>query len=157
MVTRSGAKRQNRAPARRALDRRLAPIASLAGTRPAHGWVRAIRDALGMSGADVATRMGVSPSRVAQIERSEAAGELKLSTLERAADSLGCDLVYFLVPRSGSFEADVRARARAKAAEQTRRASHTMRLEDQAVDDTTLDGITDELAAELIDSARLWR
>ena len=38
-----------------------------------------------------------------------------------------------------------------------RRASHTMRREDQAVDDTTLDDITNELAAELIDSARLWR
>ena len=44
--------------ARHRLDERLARVPELA--RPNKGWIRALRDALGMSSADLARRMGVS-------------------------------------------------------------------------------------------------
>lgn len=145
-----------RAKARRALDSRFRQIEPAIGRRPPAGWIRAIRDALGMSGADLAKRMGVSQPRVAQMEKAEVLGDIKISTLERVADALGCDLVYALVPRSGSLEADVRTQARAKAVEQAGRAAHTMRLEDQAAD-ADLRPLVDELVESLIHSRQLWR
>lgn len=109
-----------------------------------------------MAGTDLAARMGVTQSRVSQLEKAEVSGDLKMSTLDRAADALGCDLVYALVPRSGSLEADVRAQARTKATDQANRAAHTMRLEDQAADNE-LGSLVDELVGTLIGSPRLWR
>lgn len=149
-------KSSNRAKGRRALDARFRQIEPVIGRRPPAGWVRAVRDALGMSGADLANRLGVSQPRVAQMEKAEVSGNIKLSTLERAADALGCDLVYALVPRSGSLEADVRTQARSKAVERAGQAAHTMRLEDQAAD-AELRLLVDELAESLIDSRQLWQ
>jgi predicted DNA-binding mobile mystery protein A len=88
----------HRLNARRKLDERLAGLGYLVGPRPVPGWVRTLRDALGMSVAQLAVRMNVSPSRVSQIERAEEAGALHLSTLGRAAQALNCRLVYALVP-----------------------------------------------------------
>lgn len=97
--------------ARKGLDRRfnrLPPVSSM--VRPPAGWIRAIRDALGMSGPDLAHRMGVSAATVSDIERSERDGTARLDTLKRAADALDCDLVYLLVPRR-SLTATVEQRA----------------------------------------------
>ena len=57
--------------ARQALDERFAEIAPAIGRRPPAGWIRAVREALGMSSASFAERLGVSPSRVSQLERAE--------------------------------------------------------------------------------------
>jgi len=141
--------------ARRRLDDRLAPVAGVVGERPPHGWVRAVRDALGMSSLDVARRMGVTASRIHAIERAEATGDVKVSTLERAATALGCRVVYALVPIEGSLEDAVQAQARQKAARLLGRASHTMRLEDQATDDD--DEALEDLARDLADRRDLWK
>src|SRR5580658_7650966 len=101
--------------ARSRLDPRLQRLRPLAGeARPHRGWIRAIRDALGMSSAELATRLGVSQQAVADLERSEAQDTIKLETLRRAADALDCDLAYVLVPRI-PLEDEVRAQARRKA------------------------------------------
>ncbi|MGO6762544.1 helix-turn-helix domain-containing protein, partial [Rhizobium ruizarguesonis] len=55
---------------------------------PPKGWVRALRDALGMTGAQLGTRIGVRPQTVEAIEKSEAAGTIQLNTLRRAAEAL---------------------------------------------------------------------
>ncbi|MGZ6015062.1 MAG: mobile mystery protein A, partial [Phenylobacterium sp.] len=81
------------------LDRRFAeltPITALA--RPPRGWIRAIRDALGMTTGQLAGRIGVAQTRVSEMERSEIAGKLTLQSLERAAEAMGCRVVYALVP-----------------------------------------------------------
>lgn len=79
--------------------------------RTPDGWIRNVRLALGMSGVDLARRMGISPSRVSQLERAEPTGEIKVTTLERAADAMGCDVVYVFVPRPGSAADEVRSPA----------------------------------------------
>lgn len=96
--------------------------------------------------------MGVAQPRISGIERAEAAGTIKLDTLQRAADALDCDLVYFLVPRT-TLEQSVRDQARRKAAVMLWPIAHNMRLEDQAVD--TAEQIED-LADELVDRRGLW-
>lgn len=144
------------AQARRSLDARLEPLREVAhGPAPHRGWIRAIRDALGMSTADLAARMGVVQSRVSAIERAEASGSIKLDTLRRAAEALGCDLVYVLVPRM-SLGDMVRAQARRKASSHLEIVGHHMRLEDQSIDEEDRVAAVEDLAERLVDRRGLW-
>jgi predicted DNA-binding mobile mystery protein A len=113
---------------RRRLDVRLARLRPWVDRRPPHGWIRTIRTALGMSGAELGARIGVSQSRVSQIERGEVDATLSLSGLERAAQGLDCDLVYALVPRTGLQRA-VRVQALAKALQATQDSAEPRALE----------------------------
>src|SRR3954451_6151618 len=122
-----------RAPARQHLDARLAPFRALASeARPHRGWIRAVRDALGMSSTELGARMGIDQSSVIALEQSEIRDSIRLDSLRRAANALDCDLVYALVPRT-SLDDTVTAQARRKAAEHLAPIAHSMRLEDQAV------------------------
>lgn len=142
--------------ARRHLDTRLDRFRPLtAEARPARGWIRAIRDALGMSGADLGARLGVRQSTIDRLERSEANETIKLESLRRAADALDCDLVYALVPRS-SLEATVRAQGERVASRRLAAVAHHMRLEDQSVDAEDLSVQLNALTDELIDRRGLW-
>src|ERR1700722_8381925 len=81
------------------LDRRFKALGPLVqNPRPPKGWLRAIRDALGMTTAQFARRLGVSQPRIIELEKSEVTGGVTLNTLQRAAEALGCRLVYALVP-----------------------------------------------------------
>jgi len=92
-------KTEVRKRARERLDQRLAPLKPVERFRaPPKGWVRAIRDAIGMSGVQFARRLRVQPPSVAALEASEESGAIQLKTLRRAAEALDCTLVYALVP-----------------------------------------------------------
>ena len=59
-----------------------------------------------------------------------------MGRLRDAADALGCQLVYALVPKNGSvgsIQELAEEHARTKAAENVRAVEHSMALEDQAV------------------------
>ena len=51
--------------------------------------IRTTRDELGLTGADLADRLGVTVGAVSQMERSEREGSIKLATLDRALGALG--------------------------------------------------------------------
>jgi predicted DNA-binding mobile mystery protein A len=87
-----------RSVVRRRLDQRLVGLDAQLGPRPQYGWIRTIREALGMSTHELARRMGVSQSRVVQLERSEPTGSMRIAALERAATALNCGFCYALVP-----------------------------------------------------------
>lgn len=141
---------------RNALDRQLGAYRSLAKrSRPVMGWVRATRDALGMSGADLARRMGVRQPNIAQLEKSESSGTIQLATLRRAAAAMDCTLVYALVP-NGSLDEIVRRRARVIAERELSATDQSMRLEAQTPPAALREELIGELAEELIDSRRLW-
>ncbi len=124
---------QNRSLARRHLDAKLATLRPTAlFARPQTGWIRTIRQSLGMNAAQLAARMRVSQPRITMLEHGEAAGAINLKTLQRAAEALNCTLVYALVPNE-PLEQMVRERARHVAAEHLAAAEHTMLLEDQRV------------------------
>ena len=113
------------------LDKRLAGLKPLAAMpRPAHGWLRAIRDALGMSGPQLARRMGISKQRISALEKAEQSGGASLSSMRQAAEALDCVFVYALVPRD-SLEATVTRQARKLAEKQQAYTAHTMLLENQ--------------------------
>jgi predicted DNA-binding mobile mystery protein A len=121
--------------------------------RPPRGWVRAVREALGMSAAVVAARMGTTAGAVIRLEQSEAADRIRLDTLRRAADALGCDLVYLLVPRR-PLTTVLRDRAGELARRQVEAVEQTMRLEDQATGKGK--EMQDQLAEQLLERGGLW-
>lgn len=142
--------------ARRRLDARIDRIRPLASeARPHKGWIRAIRDALGMSSTELAARMGVTQPAVTSIERSELHDTIKLETLRRAADALDCELVYFLIPRT-TLEESVQRQARYKAAQHLEPVVHHSRLENQATTAEETAQQLDELASRLADRRGLW-
>jgi predicted DNA-binding mobile mystery protein A len=100
-------------------------------SRPSIGWIQTIRTALGMTTRQLAARIGVTQSTLAELEKSEAADKITLHSLRRAADAMDCDLQYVLVPRS-SLKKRVENQAEAIARQRVSRVFHTMRLEDQA-------------------------
>jgi len=148
-----------RSAARRQLDKRLMPVRGLpdgALARPAAGWVRALRDALGMTAQDLAARMGVSRVAVNKLEASERAGTVQLDTLARAADALGCDLVYALVPRV-PLEEQVRRQAEVVARAELGPVATTMALEAQGLDGEQTAMLLADRVAELVNARGLWR
>src|SRR5258706_10724794 len=87
------------AQARARLDERFQAMGSPAFyARPVRGWVKAIREALGMSTAQLAKRAGVRQPSIVALEQSEAKGTIEIATLRRIAEALDCKLIYALVP-----------------------------------------------------------
>jgi predicted DNA-binding mobile mystery protein A len=113
---------------------------------PVRGWIKAIREALGMTTAQLAQRAGVRQPSIIALERSEEKGSIELATLRRAAEALDCKLIYALVPNK-PLDAMVRERARAFVRKRLRPVEHSMLLEDQKVSkraDTDLDEVIRE-------------
>jgi predicted DNA-binding mobile mystery protein A len=149
-------KTDTRKRARERLDDRLAPLKPAERFRaPPKGWVRAIRDALGMSGVQLARRLDVKPPSIASLEASEESGTIQLKTLRRAAEALDCTLVYALVPND-SLEGAVRARARKIAIRDLGRVAHTMKLEAQETSGSGMDERVEAYIRDNIKERDLW-
>ncbi len=127
-------------------SRRFAP--------PVRGWIRAIRDGLGMTTAQLGKRLGVSQPSVTALEQSEAKGTIALATLRRVAAALDCTVVYALVPNK-PLEAMVRERARLYARKRLVPVEHTMLLEDQSVSSGDAERRLDEVIRET-NPRRFW-
>lgn len=126
-------------------------------TRPTCGWIRAVRQALGLTTAQLAKRLKIAQPSVISMEKAEQRGAVSLDTLERAATAMDCKLVYILIPNE-SFEETIRQQAQRVAKSRLERVQHTMRLEDQAVSSKNVK----EEQARLVESLltgnlhRLW-
>ncbi|HBE92001.1 MAG TPA: mobile mystery protein A [Gammaproteobacteria bacterium] len=124
---------EDRSTARRQLDKRLSALRDFnALSRPQKGWIKAVREALGMTTGQLGKRMGVSQPRVVAVEKAEMNDSITLDTLERAAQALDCRLMYALVPRK-SLDEIVKDRATLLAKGRLASVSHTMGLEAQGV------------------------
>jgi predicted DNA-binding mobile mystery protein A len=130
----------------------MRPVARFAP--PMRGWIRAIREALGMSSAQLARRLKVKQPTVVALEQSELKGTIQLATLRRVAEAMNCTLVYALVP-NGSLDAIVRDQALKTARRRLAAIEHSMLLEDQGVTDKDVEACVDALARELHPRA-LW-
>ena len=140
------------------LDRALQDFQGLRHRPPPQaGWVRAIREALGMSLRQLAGRAGISKTTVRMTELNEARGTVQLDSLRRLADALECDLVYAVIPRS-SLQATREERAREFAANLVGRVSDSMELEDQGVPEAQRQRQIEELTTEILEqrSRDLW-
>ena len=136
-------------------DRHLAKVK--VPDRPARGWIRAVRVALGMSTRQLAQRVGIAQQSLSRLEASEISDSITLKSLRKVADKTGCKLVYALVPRDGSLLDIVREQALKKAEEMLPHVYHSMMLENQSVIDDEKDRLkllADEIMRDL--NSSLW-
>ena len=101
-------------------------------SRPEIGWVKTIRETLGMNTRQVGKRCNVSSERIIRIESDEMEGRTTLATLEKIAQAMNCRLVYAIVPNDGMIEF-IEKTAEDKAKTQLQQTSHHMALEDQKI------------------------
>ena len=112
------------------LDRTLETARNLP-PRPSQGWIASVREALGLSQRQVGKKMQASGQAIQQFEQAEAENRITLRALGRVAGTMGCDVIYVFVPRSGSFAELADQPTRERAARDVKSVVHTMALEDQ--------------------------
>jgi predicted DNA-binding mobile mystery protein A len=141
------------------LDKRFETLRPFlqSASRPPRGWIKAIREAMGMTTGQFAKRIGVHQPRVIEMEKGEVSGKITVHSLERAAEALGCRLVYILVPEQPLAEA-MHRQAERVSDQKLAAVEQTMLLEAQSVTDEQL---RQEAKQRLIDQlmqkpARLW-
>jgi predicted DNA-binding mobile mystery protein A len=124
---------------------------------PAKGWVRAIREGLGMSRRQLAARLGLSTSRIQRVEEDEVSGAVTVKNLRRTAEALDCVFVYAMIPRE-SIEVTLNHQVRAKATKYLLSTSHSMALEDQALSDEANKKMLESIAKQLLEKSprTLW-
>jgi predicted DNA-binding mobile mystery protein A len=122
-----------------ALDERLPalrPALKTASRKPAQGWLKAVRTAVGSSQGSVAKKLGISRQAYAQFETSEKSGAISIASIERAAGAMDCEFVYFVVPREAVARTySELARIHDPAFKYLQASEHSMVLEDQGVGD----------------------
>lgn len=125
---------------------------------PAKGWLKEIREALGITERQQAARLGITGASVHKSEQSEADERISLGQLRKIADSLECDLVYALVPRKPLTEV-IQNRATLIASEEVQGVAHTMSLENQMPSDARIQKQVARRAEELLRGrwSKLWR
>lgn len=99
---------------------------------PAKGWIRSIRDALGISARQLGRNVGIDQSRVSRLENAEVAGNLKLSSLQKIAKGMNMRFVYGFVLEK-PLEELVRGQARAIATVKLKALHEAMAKEQQGL------------------------
>lgn len=118
---------------------------------PLKGWIRAIRDGLGMTARQLASRLGIAQQAVARIEKDELTGSVTIKTMQRVAACLDCEFVYGFVPHS-CLEDTIRKQAQVLAAKRLSLASHTMLLENQVLSDKENEKVLSQIVEDLVDT-----
>ena len=117
--------------------------------RPTEGWLRTVRTALGMSGSQLAKRLGVTKARISKAEQDEPSGSVTLKTMHSMAEAMNCRFVYAVVPEK-KVELVIRDQAIKKAKERVKAASTQMALEAQTLDEGKLSAEIERIASEII-------
>jgi len=124
---------------------------------PLEGWLKTVRTALGMSGPQLAKRLGVTKSRISKLEHDEPVGSVTLKTMQTTAEAMRCRFVYAVIPEV-EIEEIIKQQALKKAGEQVRAASTHMALEAQSLSEKQLAFEIERIAAEIIEKtpSDLW-
>jgi predicted DNA-binding mobile mystery protein A len=96
--------KEYRVIARHDLDGYLKIYQSSRIRREKWGWLRGVRQALGMRVAEVAAQMKVGKSEVFRLEMAEVRDTITLKKLRAVAKAMRCEVVYAVVPVRGTLE-----------------------------------------------------
>lgn len=116
--------------------------------RPISGWISALRKSLGMGTTQLAKRMGITRPSLNQLETNEVSDKITLASLRNAADALGCDLQYALVPRQ-SLSKMVADQAKHRAHRKLGRINQSQALEASAMEAESLNKAVMDMAKEI--------
>ena len=141
-------KPRNTASIRRQIDRRFEGR-SLASTlaQPRNGWIRTTRQALGMRLVDLAKQLHLTEGALRQNESAELNESITMKHLRRAAEGMGCELVYAIIPKT-SLENLYEDQIRKRAVSDANRTARTMELEQQGVSSEVTERQVEDLFRE---------
>lgn len=125
--------------------------------RPKEGWIETIRKALGITGSQLAKRMGGSQANITALERREKTGKITLESLEKAAHAMNFRCVYFFIPNK-PIEQILKDQALSVAKKHLRSVEHSMELEHQGLSSQQKKRQEDDLVQELLQGPprNLW-
>ena len=142
------------------LDRKLKPWIPLREqTIPRKGWLKSIREALGLSSYQLANRLGLDHTRILRLEEGEIKKTTTLGSLEKAARAMGSRLIYAIVPVSEeSLDALLERKAYEAARKVVKDVSFSMELEEQGVTVHDREQSVQELAKKMKENldAEIW-
>jgi predicted DNA-binding mobile mystery protein A len=115
------------------LDEKLSPLKSLKTFNPNLGWIKYMRESLCLPASRLGRLLNIKQPSVVGMEENERNKKITLETLEKAANAMGCDLVYAFVPKTSmkDFISDKQKEVVQKLIQKT---NHTMNLEQQGLD-----------------------
>lgn len=151
-------KKQDLKFVREQLDKKLEQYQVLKNiTIPQKGWIRAIRDSLGMSMRQLADRLHVSKPRIARIEKDEIRGNLTIKSMHSIAEALNCQFVYGFVPNT-TLKNTVRTQAVKIITDRMNNVSQHMLLEKQDIPNEEQNKLIEYEIEELINQypRTLW-
>jgi len=124
---------------------------------PKEGWIRTVRKALGMSGAQLARRLGVTRALVSNTERAELSGGVTIKAMQQMARAMDCQFVYAIVP-DGVIQDMISRRAREKALAIVDRTNKHMALEAQTLSKEQIEFEIGRLQQQLVNAmpSDLW-
>lgn len=137
----------------RTLDKKTSDLKSAKNIVPrTSGWIKTVREAIGMTVSQLAARLGVTQPRITKMESNE--DNLKLSTMKKAAEAMNCEFVYYFKPRT-TFQNLVDEQAQKKAAEVLKTVNVNMALENQEIAE---DEAVKDFASDLINTKikQIW-
>ena len=115
---------------------------------PPKGWIKAIRNALGMTSTQLAKKLNVSVPRISILEKRESSGAVTIKTLRKVAQQLDCLFIYGLVPRE-SLRNIIEKQAYQVAKKIINQSSQTMFLEKQSLSKQAVDKMLQDKAKEI--------
>jgi len=125
---------------------------------PPIGWIKAIRNGIGMSMEQLGKKLSITKQGVMDIEKREKEGAITIKSMQEIAKAMDMKLVYGFVPNKGSLEQMIETRAIEMAKKIVERTSNTMKLEDQANSKERIEKAIKERASEIINNTPkiLW-
>lgn len=134
---------------RQQLDKQFEALKGLASSAPQQGWIKTIRDALGLSASQLGKKAGIDQSRISRLENAEKSGNLKLSSLQKIAKGLNMRFVYGFVAET-TLETMVQEQARRIAVKRLKTLDNTMRLEKQGLPEEEKKKALDDMIEKIL-------
>ncbi|MCB0350849.1 MAG: mobile mystery protein A [Bdellovibrionales bacterium] len=143
---------------RRQLDRFYKELKKINLKRPKEGWVKEVRSSLGMSLEDLGKRLGTIKQRIQAIEKSELDGKVTVESLQKTAEAMGCDFIYFIVPKE-SLEKVIETQAEIAARSMLSQVDKTMKLEKQGMDSNEQKQAIDDMKKKILSEKinKIWK
>ena len=141
------------------LNEKLAQLTVLQHVNvPPIGWIKAIRNGIGMSMEQLGKKLSITKQGVMDIEKREKEGAVTIKSMQELAKALDLKFVYGFVPNAGSLDQMIENRALEIATKIVERTSTTMKLEDQANSKERIENAIKERASEIINKTPkiLW-
>ncbi len=125
---------------------------------PPIGWIKAIRNGIGMSMEQLGKKLSITKQAVMDIEKREKEGAITIKSMQEIAKVIDMKFVYGFVPNAGSLEQMIETRSLEIATKIVQRTSTSMKLEDQVNSKERIEKAIKERAAEIINKTPkiLW-